>query len=91
LSVSRHFPACLFGDDPRAEKVDAVRVEQLVSPREALLQNLPVRLQGADLFEVLPEQDFFDLLQLEPQLPVEQDLLEGEELRLFVEPVAVRA
>src|SRR5207253_1452097 len=27
--------------------------------------------------------------QLEPELPVKQDLLEGQELRLFVEPVAI--
>jgi hypothetical protein len=30
------------------------------------------------------------LLQLEPQLPIKQDLLEGQELWLLVEPVAIR-
>jgi hypothetical protein len=54
------------------------------------LQNLPVRLQGSNFFEIGPAQDSFDLLQLEPQLPVEQDLLEGQELCLLVEPVAIR-
>ena len=53
-------------------------------------QNLPVRFEGGDVFEIGPAQDSFDLLQLEPQLPVKQDLLEGQELRLFVEPVAIR-
>src|ERR1700676_3636098 len=57
---------------------------------EVLLQNLPVRLQGSNFFEIGSAQDSFDLLQLEPQLPVEQDLLEGQELCLLVEPVAIR-
>ena len=54
-------------------------------------QNLPVRFEGGDFFEIGPAQDSLDLLQLEPQLPVKQDLLERQELRLFVEPVAIRA
>src|ERR1700730_7143431 len=63
---------------------------QRTRPGEILLQNLPVRLQGSDLFEIGSAQDSFDLLQLEPQLPVKQDLLEGSELWLLVEPVAIR-
>jgi hypothetical protein len=59
-------------------------------PSEVLLQNLPVRLQGSDFFEIGSAQDSFDLLQLEPQLPIKQDLLEGQELWLLVEPVAIR-
>jgi hypothetical protein len=59
-------------------------------PSEVLLQNLPVRLQGGDFFEIGSAQDSFDLLQLEPQLPIKQDLLEGQELWLLVEPVAIR-
>ena len=49
-----------------------------------------MRLQGSDFFEIGSAQDSFDLLQLEPQLPIEQDLLEGQELWLLVEPVAIR-
>ena len=63
---------------------------QRAHPSEVLLQNLPVRLQGSDFFEIGPAQDSFDLLQLEPQLSVKQDLLEGQELWLLVEPVAIR-
>jgi len=46
-------------------------------PAEVLLQNLSMRLEGSDFFEIGPAQDSFDLLQLEPQLPVKQDLLEA--------------
>jgi hypothetical protein len=63
---------------------------QLVRPGEVLLQNLPMRLEGGDFFEIGPAHDLFDLLQLEPQLPVKQDLLESQELWLLVEPVAIR-
>ena len=63
---------------------------QRARPSEVLLQNLPMRLQGSDFFEIGSAQDSFDLLQLEPQLPIKQDLLEGQELWLFVEPVAIR-
>jgi hypothetical protein len=42
------------------------------------------------LFGISPGQDSFDALQLETQLPVKQDLLEHEQLRLFVDSVAVR-
>src|SRR6185436_14472779 len=59
-------------------------------PGEVPLQNLPVRLQSSDFFEIGPIQDSFDLLQLEPQLRVKQDLLEGQQLLLLVEPVAIR-
>ncbi|HUD46569.1 MAG TPA: hypothetical protein VMR33_07050 [Candidatus Baltobacteraceae bacterium] len=63
---------------------------QLARPGEVLLQNLPMRLEGGDFFEIGPAQDLFNLLQLEPQLPVKQDLLESQELWLLVEPVAIR-
>ncbi|HUD49004.1 MAG TPA: hypothetical protein VMR33_19390 [Candidatus Baltobacteraceae bacterium] len=54
------------------------------------MQNLPMRLEGGDFFEIGPAQDLFDLLQLEPQLPVKQDLLESQELWFFIEPIAIR-
>ena len=57
---------------------------------DVFLQNLPVRLQGSDFLEIGLAQDSFNLLQLESQLSVEQDLLEGQELWLLVEPVAIR-
>jgi len=53
-------------------------------------ENLAMRFESGDVLEIGPVQDSFDFLQLEPQLPVKQDLLEGQELRLFVEPVAIR-
>jgi hypothetical protein len=39
-----------------------------------------MRLEGGDFFKIAPAQDLSDLLQLEPQLPVKQDLLEGQPL-----------
>ena len=65
-------------------------LDQALRPGEVLLQHLPMRLEGRDLFEVGSAQNLFDLLQLESQLPVKQDLLERKKLRLFVEPVTVR-
>jgi hypothetical protein len=63
---------------------------QPARPDEALFHDLPMRLEGSDDFEISPPQDSFDLLQLEAQLAIEQDLLEGQELWLFVEPVTIR-
>jgi hypothetical protein len=65
--------------------------QSTVASGEVFLQNRPMRLEGADLLEISPAEDSFDLLQLDPQLPVEQDLLESQELWLFVESVAMRA
>ena len=44
---------------------------------QVLPEDLPVRLEGGDFFEIAPAEDLPDLLQLEAQLPIEQDLLEG--------------
>src|SRR5262249_11552096 len=57
---------------------------------EVVLQNFAMRLEGRDLLEIGASENAFDLFQLETQLPVKQDLLEHQELRLFVEAVAVR-
>ena len=57
---------------------------QRARPGKVLLQNLPMRLEGSDFFEIGPAQDLFNLFQLEPQLPVKQYLLEDQELWLFV-------
>ena len=46
-------------------------------------------LEGSDPLEFGPAQDLLDLFQLQPQLPVEQDLLEGQKLRLLIEPVTI--
>ena len=56
-----------------------------------LLQNLAMRFEGRDFLELGAAQDSLDLFQLEAQFPIEEDLLEHQELRLFVKPVAVGA
>jgi len=50
---------------------------QCARPREVLLQNLPMGLEGIEFFKISSAHDLFDLLQLEPQLPIKQNLLEG--------------
>jgi hypothetical protein len=55
------------------------------------LQNLAMRLQGSDLLKLGAAQHLLDPFELETQLPIKQDLLQRQELRLFVEPVAVAA
>src|ERR1700680_4214313 len=62
---------------------------QRARPSEVLLQNLPMRFERSEFLEIGAAQDSFDLLQFEPQFPVKQDLLQGQELWLFVEPVAI--
>src|SRR6187549_2644090 len=49
-----------------------------------------MRLQSSHLLEITPSQDVLDFLQLKTQLSVEQDLLQLEQLLLFVTPKAVR-
>jgi hypothetical protein len=66
-------------------------LNQHEGPRRLLFQNLPVRLKSGDCFEFSLAQDFADALQLEAQLAVKEDLLEHKQLRLFVDPVAVRS
>src|ERR1043165_2475829 len=65
-------------------------LNQRARPRDVLFQNLPVRLESGDFLELSLAQDFLDALQFEAQLPVKEDLLEHEQLRLFVDSVAVR-
>jgi len=55
------------------------------------LSTCAVSEQSGDDFEIGATEHALDLLQLEPQLPVEEDLLQRQQLLLLVEPVAVRA
>ena len=50
---------------------------QRARPGQVLLQNVPMRLESLEVFKVISIHDLPDLLQLEPQLPVKQNLLEG--------------
>jgi hypothetical protein len=50
----------------------------------------PMRLQRSGLLEIAPVQRLFNLGEVESQLPVKQDLLEHQKLRLFVESLAIR-
>ena len=65
-------------------------LEQPPRPGEILFERLPMRPEGGQPLKVGPAEDALDLLQLEAQLPVEQDLLKGQELGLLVEAVAIR-
>jgi hypothetical protein len=78
---------------PPFQVVDGVvdRLEQPPRPREPLLQRLAVRPQRIDALEVGPAEELPDLPQLEAQLPVEEDLLQGQQLRLLVEAIPVCA
>src|SRR3984957_3491970 len=38
------------------------RFNQRARPREVLLQNFPMRLEGIEVFKIIPVQDLFDLL-----------------------------
>jgi hypothetical protein len=64
------------------------RAEQGADSQEILLQSLAMRFERRNLFEVPAANDCGDPLQAEAKLPVEQDL-QQQQLRLFVEPVAV--
>src|SRR5918993_5560714 len=66
-------------------------VNQAARLGEVLLENLSMRVEGGNDFEIALTKDLFDLLQLEPQLPVKQNLLEGQQLRLLIEPVTIRS
>src|SRR6266481_7989237 len=48
-----------------------------------------MRSQGRNPVEVTAPKQSLDLLQLESQLPVEQDLLQRQQLRLIVEAISV--
>jgi len=63
--------------------------DQGARPGEVVLESLAVRLKGGGFLEIGPAEDFLNLLQFEAQLPVEQDLLEHQELRFFIESVAI--
>jgi hypothetical protein len=54
------------------------------------MQHLAMRQQRACRLEIGPAQRCFDLGQIKAQLPVKKELLQHQELRLFVEPVTVR-
>ena len=64
-------------------------LNQRAGPRDVRFENLAVRLESGDFFELSLGQDFVDALQLKAQLPVKEDLLERQQLRLLIEPVAV--
>jgi hypothetical protein len=66
------------------------RLDQRARPREAAAQHRPVRLQRRQLLEIRPADDVLDLPQPEPEFPVEQDLLQRQQLRLLVKSVPVR-
>src|SRR5438552_10045297 len=48
-----------------------------------------MRLQGCNSVEVTAPKQSLDLLQLKSELPVEQDLLQRQQLRLVVEAISV--
>ena len=64
-------------------------LHHLARSDEVLLQNLPMRLQGVNLFEIGPAQGSLDLSQIESHLAVKEDLLQHQQLGLFVKSVAV--
>src|SRR6266850_2575593 len=48
-----------------------------------------MRFQGCNPIEVTAPNQSLDLLQFESQLPVEQDLLQPQQLRIIVEAISV--
>lgn len=67
------------------------RRNQGLSSDQLRLKFRLLRFQRGWLFEIGPAENALDLSQFETNFPVEKDLLELEELWLFVVPVDARA
>ena len=87
--TGKHFLTCHFSSSFQMVDGFVDGGNQSADALELLFHDLAVRFEGVDLLEFGASKDGLDLFQLESQLAVEQDLLEDQELRLFVDTVAV--